>query len=72
MSAYDPSWRYTPEHLTDVTVTWRRFGFRPTTQAEREARQRRRLGGIPVIHAPELRPVSHEVERRLRSIGARA
>lgn len=32
--------KYTPSVLTDIRVTFRRFGFRPTTDAERRARQR--------------------------------
>jgi len=30
--------KYTPATSTDITATWRRFGFKPTTQAQRKAR----------------------------------
>jgi len=30
---------YTPSFLTDIRVTFRRFGFRPTSDVERTARQ---------------------------------
>lgn len=29
---------YTPAESTDVLETWRRFGFKPTTEEERRAR----------------------------------
>lgn len=31
--------KYTPSALTDIRATFARFGFRPTTDAERRARQ---------------------------------
>ena len=31
--------KYTPSSLTDIRATFARFGFRPTTDAERRARQ---------------------------------
>jgi hypothetical protein len=40
MRLLDPRFRYIPAARTDVSVTWRRFGFRPTTESERRARQR--------------------------------
>ncbi len=36
------SFRYVPAATTSVAATWRRFGWRPTTDAERAARSRRR------------------------------
>ena len=41
MRIYDPRSKYTPSLCTDVAATWKRFGFKPTTAAERRARQRR-------------------------------
>jgi len=38
MRLFDPSFKYVPSTCTDVTATWRRFGFRPTTESERRAR----------------------------------
>ncbi|HSQ05103.1 MAG TPA: hypothetical protein VLN59_13755 [Burkholderiales bacterium] len=41
MRLLDAKFKYTPSTSTNVATTWRRFGFRPTTEAERSARQRR-------------------------------
>jgi hypothetical protein len=41
MRIYDPRFKYTPSLSTNILSTWKRFGFKPTTDAEREARQRR-------------------------------
>ncbi len=43
MSLLDADFKYVPAAQTDVTLTWRRFGYRPTTEAERSARQRNRV-----------------------------
>ena len=43
MRIYDSKFKYTPALSTNITSTWKRFGFKPTTTAEREARQRRAL-----------------------------
>jgi hypothetical protein len=40
MRLLDPRFKYVPSGRTDILATWRRFGFRPTTEAERRARQR--------------------------------
>jgi hypothetical protein len=39
MRLLDQRFRYIPAANTDVSATWRRFGFRPTTESERRARQ---------------------------------
>jgi hypothetical protein len=44
MRIYDPRFKYTPSLSTNILSTWKRFGFRPTTDAERQARQRRTYG----------------------------
>jgi hypothetical protein len=41
MRLLDPGFRYVPSANTNVTATWKRFGYRPTTDAERRARQSR-------------------------------
>jgi hypothetical protein len=41
MSITDPSFNYTSSLKTDVVSTWKRFGFRPTSEAERIARQKK-------------------------------
>lgn len=40
MRLLDPRFRYVPAAKTDVLSTWRRFGYRPTSDAERRARLR--------------------------------
>ena len=68
MRLLDPRFRYTPAANTDVSMTWRRFGFRPTTDSERRARQRAGLSGAddtaPAAHgdfelAPRFTPEAH-------------
>jgi hypothetical protein len=36
----DPAFRYVPSFATSVAATWRRFGWRPTTDEDRKARRR--------------------------------
>ena len=47
MRILDQRFRYVPSEATNVAATWKRFGFRPTTEAERRARQAR-LQGEPL------------------------
>jgi hypothetical protein len=44
MRILDSRFKYTPSVSTNIVSTWKRHGFRPTTEAERLARQRRTLG----------------------------
>lgn len=44
MRILDSRFKYTPSVSTNIVSTWKRHGFRPTTEAERIARQRRTLG----------------------------
>lgn len=41
MRILDARFKYTPSLDTNIVSTWKRFGYRPTTDAERAARQRR-------------------------------
>jgi hypothetical protein len=43
MRIYDARFKYTPSTSTNIVSTWKRFGFKPTTESERLARQRRAL-----------------------------
>lgn len=43
MRILDARFKYTPSVSTNIVSTWKRHGFRPTTEAERLARQRRLL-----------------------------
>src|SRR5438094_10236861 len=47
VSILDKSFRYVPSVATSVADTWRRFGWRPATSREREARPRNRIDGEP-------------------------
>ena len=44
MRIYDSRFKYTPSMSTNIVTTWKRHGFKPTTEAERLARQRRNSG----------------------------
>lgn len=41
MRLLDPRFNYVPAAATDVTATWKRFGFDPKANAERRSRSRR-------------------------------
>lgn len=36
----DPEFKYTSSAGTDISETWKRFGFKPTTKADRAARRK--------------------------------
>jgi hypothetical protein len=44
MRLLDARFKYTPSTSTNIVTTWKRHGYKPTTEAERQARQRRALG----------------------------
>jgi hypothetical protein len=52
MRILDTRFKYTPSLDTNIVATWKRFGFRPTTDAERAARQRRAQQEPPVSSQP--------------------
>ena len=41
MGLLDSRFKYIPSVKTNIVTTWKRHGFKPTTEAERQARQRR-------------------------------
>lgn len=45
MRLLDPRFKYVPSSATDITATWRKFGFKPTTESERRARLRKEAPG---------------------------
>lgn len=47
MRIYDARFKYTPAINTNIASTWKKFGFKPTTESERLARQRRALEDEP-------------------------
>ncbi len=56
MRLLDSRFKYVPSTSTNVASTWRKFGFRPTTDAERSARQRRLQSGVPSAEVTQLQP----------------
>jgi hypothetical protein len=56
MRLLDSRFKYVPSTSTNVASTWRKFGFRPTTDAERSARQRRLQTGMPSAEVTLLQP----------------
>lgn len=67
MPIWDPRFKYVPATSTDVEATWRRFGFRPTTDIER----RRRLAlGTGATTTPAS-PSGEHGARRSKSRGFR-
>jgi hypothetical protein len=55
MRLLDQRFRYIPAAKTDVSATWRRFGFRPTTESERRARMRASPPGAEEATGPARR-----------------
>jgi hypothetical protein len=62
MRLLDSRFKYVPSTSTNVAQTWRRFGFRPTTDAERSARQRRlQTAGVTSADVTQLQPGKRKV-----------
>ena len=65
-SILDDSFQYVPAVASSVAKTWRRFGWRPTTEVERKARRSptaqivvEDIGAVtPIKRLPGLRAVS--------------
>ena len=55
-SILDDSFRYVPAIATSVAETWRRFGWRPTTEEERQ-RRRRPTVALVVQSVAAIRPI---------------
>jgi hypothetical protein len=62
MRLLDPGFRYVPSANTNVTATWKRFGYRPTTEAERRARQSRAMD--PSSSPTGVAPAARHARRR--------
>lgn len=54
MRLLDKRFKYVSSGETDVSLTWRKFGFKPTTETERRARQRRLEQAEAAAGSPEL------------------
>jgi hypothetical protein len=72
-SILDDSFRYVPAAATSVAETWRRFGWRPTTDEQRKAR-RRGEADIAVDSVAAVMPIRRDVtdvrSLRVRRVGA--
>ena len=55
-SILDSSFRYVPAVATSVAETWRRFGWRPTTDEERKSR-RKPAAALVVNEVGRARPI---------------
>ncbi len=68
MRLLDAAFKYVPASHTNVALTWKRFGYRPTTEAERRARQGRqdalRAGMAPMAESKVHRSVAEPGARR--------
>jgi hypothetical protein len=66
-SILDPAFRYVPSFATSVAATWRRFGWRPTTEEDRKARPRPTMelvvDWIGAANAHSARDVSAKIAR---------
>lgn len=75
MRIYDARFKYTPSLSTNTVSTWKRFGFKPTTEADRLARQRRLLGDddpAPGASVTQLDSAKRKVRGALRIAGNKA
>lgn len=61
MRLLDSRFKYTNSASTNVADTWRRFGFRVTTDAERAARQQRGQKSEPSAEVTALQPGKRKV-----------
>jgi hypothetical protein len=69
MRIFDSRFKYTPSLNTNIVSTWKRFGFRPTTEAERSARQRRAQEAYETSSAPSASVTRLEsAKRRVRGL----
>ena len=53
MSLLDPSFRYVPAVATDVTATWRRFGFDAQQNEERRRARLKRTDALGEGNEPK-------------------
>jgi hypothetical protein len=57
-SILDDSFRYVPAMATSVAETWRRFGWRPTSEEERKRRRRPTAASV-VESVASVTPIRH-------------
>jgi hypothetical protein len=63
-SILDHSFRYVPAVATSVMQTWRRFGWQPTTDDERQ----RRRSGLPRMAPDERLPAAWPARRTVSTV----
>ncbi len=61
MRLLDSRFKYVPSTNTNVAQTWRKFGYRPTTDAERSARQRRLQAHTASAEVTQLLPGKRKI-----------
>jgi hypothetical protein len=66
MRILDSRFKYTPSTSTDIVSTWKRHGFKPTTERERLARQHRAAG---VANAAQSASVTQLESAKLKARG---
>jgi len=66
MRLLDPRFKYIPAARTDVAATWRRFGYKPMTDAERRSRKLR--GGDSAVPADDGRTNTAPQRTRLPNL----
>ena len=68
MRLLDSRFKYTPSVSTNIVSTWKRHGFKPTTESERLARQRQaRTQGASGDRGASV--TSLETKRKARNLG---
>lgn len=70
MRLLDPRFKYTPSVSTNIVSTWKRHGFKATTEAERLARQRQARRTQETASGPRASVTSLEsAKRKVRALG---
>jgi hypothetical protein len=75
MRILDARFKYTPSMSTNIVSTWKRHGFKPTTEAERLARQRRAFaheGATKSASVTQLDSAKRKVRNALRFGGKKS
>ena len=68
MSILDPRFKYTSALSTNVMSTWKKFGFTPTTEAERIAREEQRAAAYGAPAPPRRQPLAYKRRSQSRDI----
>ncbi len=63
MRLLDQRFKYIPSTSTNIVETWKRHGYKPTTEAERRARQNKTEG---TVKYPPLTPIDLAQHRKAK------